>query len=302
MDYQNKYLKYKTKYLTLKAQQTGGGWEDAEEYGKTVPTVLDLTGWKINQYTVEYKKDTLTFNIIKYSFDEPGDDAEYKPVLFAMAGVSSRSFSNSAKVIVDNIEKLRKKFSSVYMINYDPLKDYQNTACGTYKKLKEEEKSMLRKDLSSEELGIIYKDEIDLNIEIASIMNKIITEDLKLKNVHLLGKCNGGFVCLELVSMSDIYNALYLAVPGSPIHIQPLTKLSTERLENIDFMFGWNDNDDYKFNFTPESRMEKDVYDSEMEKLRKLKKLSHLSYKSYMFPDGNGHEINVELIKRLSKY
>jgi len=48
--------------------------------------------------------------------------------------------------------------------------------------------------------------------------------------------------------------------------------------------------------------MEKDVYDSEMEKLRKLKKLSHLSYKSYMFPDGNGHEINVELIKRLSKY
>lgn len=289
MDYEDKYLKYKTKYLTLKAQQTGGGWDNAEEYGKTLPTVLDLTGWKINQYNAEYKKDTLTFNIIKYSFDESED----KPVLFAMAGISSKSFSNSAKVIVENVDKLKAKFSSVYMINYDPLKQYQIEACRTYDDLKDR-KTMLRKELSDKELNIIYKAEIDLNIEIASIMNKIITEDLKLKNVHLLGKCNGGFVGLELVSMSNIYKALYLAVPGSPIHIQPLTKLSAKRLKEIDFIFGWNDNDDYKFNFTPESRMEKDIYDSEMEKLGVSK------YKSYMFPAGNGHEINADLINKIA--
>lgn len=288
MDYENKYLKYKTKYLTLRSLQTGGGWDNAEAYGKTLPTVLDLTGWKLNQYNAEYIKDTLTFNIIKYDFDESED----KPVLFAMAGISSKSFSNSAKVVVENINKLKGKFSSVYIINYDPLKTYQNAACGAYDQLKG--KSMLRKELSDKELNVIYKAEIDLNIEIASIMNKIITEDLKLKDVHILGKCNGGFVGLELVSISPIYKALYLAVPGSPIHIQPLTKLSAKRLKEIDFIFGWNDNDDYKFNFTPESRMEKDIYDSEMEKLGASK------YKSYMFPNGNGHEINKDLINKIA--
>lgn len=291
MDYENKYLKYKTKYLTLRSLQIGGGWKDAEEYGKTLPTALDLKGWKLKEFESKYNDETLTFNIIKFSFEETED----KPVLFAMAGVSSKSFSNSAQVVVGNIEKLRAKFSSVYMINYDPLKQYQNKACGSYDKIKADKKTMLRKELTDKELNSMYKDEIDLNIEIAVMMNKIITEDLKLKDVHLLGKCNGGFVCLELVSMNNIYKALYLAVPGSPIHIQPLTKLSAKRLKEIDFIFGWNDNDDYKFNFTPESKLEKDIYDSEMGKLGALK------YKSYMFPDGNGHEINADLIDKIAK-
>ena len=211
MDFVNKYLKYKTKYLTLRSLQIGGGWKDAEEYGKTLPTSLDLKGWKLKEFDALYKDETLTFNIIKYSFEE-FEESGYKPVLFAMAGISSKSFSNSAQVIVGNIEKLRGKFSSVYMINYDPLKQYQNKACESYDKIKADKKSMLRKDLSSKELGVIYKDEIDLNIEIASIMNEIITSKLELKNVHLLGKCNGGFVALELVSMSDIYKALYRQV------------------------------------------------------------------------------------------
>jgi len=283
MDFIYKYLKYKNKYLNLQTQK------EAEDYGKTLPTILDLKGWKINQFNVEYKGETLTFNIIKYSFEESED----KPVLFAMAGISSKSFSNSAQVIVSNIEKLRGKFSSVYMINYDPLKQYQIKACGTYDKLKVG-KSILRKDLSDKELNVIYKDEIDLNLEIASIMNEIIINKLGLKDVHLLGKCNGGFVATQLVTMSNIYKALYLAVPGSPIHIQPLKKLSPERLKEIIFIFGWNDNDDYKFNFIPESRMEKDIYDYEM------KQLGDINYKSYMFPDGNGHEINKNFIDKIA--
>ena len=72
-------------------------------------------------------------------------------------------------------------------------------------------------------------------------------------------------------------------------------------MKEIDFIFGWNDNDDYKFNFTPESRMEKDVYDTEMRQLGKIKDVE-LKYKSYMFPNGNGHEINADLIDKIAKH
>jgi len=297
MDYKEKYLKYKSKYLKLKTQQIGGGWSNAEDYGKSCQPVLNLEKWEINQYDVDYKDKTLTFNIIKYFFEESKD----KPVLFAMAGISTKSFSNSAKVVVDNIEKLKGKFSSVYMINYDPLKQAQIDVCGKYNELKDKKISMLRSDLSDdEELNEMYEGEIKLNIEIATLMNEIISNKLRLDNVHLLGKCNGGFVCLELVSMDDRYKALYLAVPGSPIHVKPLYKLSPKRLEEIVFIFGWNDNDDYKFNFTPESRMEKKIYDEEMIKLGEDKNVK-LKYESHMFESGNGHEINSDLLDQILK-
>ena len=302
-----KYIKYKNKYINLKKQQKGGEWNDAVEFGKTCGE-LNLSGWTKEDITIDSvltfkNNDTiepkLTFNVIRKSFENSKD----KPVLVAMAGLSLKSFCNSSQIIVSNVEKLREKFGAVYIISLDPFKQYQVDACVNYRdKVKEtlNKESILRTDLSESEFNLIYESEIRLNIEMSKMINEIISTKLGLTNVHLLGKCAGGGISIELVSQSDIYKSLYLAVPGSPIHIKPLTKLSTERLTSMNFIFGWNENDIYPFNFVKESRMEKATYDEEISKMEKSMNIK-IYYESHMFTPGNGHEINEKLIDKISR-
>jgi len=147
MEFYEKYLKYKVKYLSLKnlkqngggKKLLGGGWEDATAFGKSCndsslgekakfPRDVDLSAdWKVNDYSISTKgiltfknlkkggitEDNLKFEVIRKIYDE---DAE-KPVLFAMAGISKNSFCGTAEILVENQEKLRGKFKEVYMIN-----------------------------------------------------------------------------------------------------------------------------------------------------------------------------------------
>ena len=318
MDYKNKYLKYKQKYLSLKENLTGGAWRVANDFGRSCKLeekfkrILELQGWFIDDIKIETRgklsfknkegitEPNLKFNIIRKTFE--GDES--RPDLVAMAGLSFGSFCGSAEVITQNIEKLRNKFKNVYIINLNPFKNYQNDACKEYDSIKKANNNnkdgyMFRTNLTPEKFNEIYGNEIKLDDEIAGIINEIITEKLGLRNVHILGKCQGGSVSIQLVSKSDVYKALYLAVPGSPSHITPLYKISKERLEKMNFIFGWNDNDDYAFNFTLASINEKAKYDEEIGKLE-FEKKANLNYQSYHFTPGNKHEINPELISKIA--
>ncbi len=341
MEFYQKYLKYKGKYLSLKnlkqngggKKLLGGGWEDATAFGKLCndsslgvkakfPRDLDLSkDWEVNEYSISTKdiltfknlekksiEDNLTFDVIRKIYDE---DAK-KPVLFAMAGISKSSFCGTAEILAAKEEKLRGKFKEVYMVNLNSLKNYQDDACINYRNVriaeieKESEatgkpkKSIYRKDLSRSQLLDVYDGEIRLSQEMAKLIHKLIVENLGLKKVHLLGKCAGGAICIDLVNESDIYEALYLAVPGSPIHILPLYNLSKERLENMHFIFGWNENDDFAFNFNKRSSTEKEIYDEEMGKLEAAKNVG-INYESYMFREGNGHQPNPKLFDKIAK-
>ena len=316
-------LKYK------KCFQYGGNeecilWSDAIDFGKSCndsnklnnskfPKDLKLDKWKKADIQIDtndiltYKNSELnrpiterllTFNIIKKTFSKNKN----KPVLIMMAGISFSSFCNSAEIIVENIQKLKKKYKKVYIINLNPFKGYQIDVCTNYRdimKLKLNKDSINRNELTKKEFKLIYESENKLNIQMAVIINDIISNKLKLTNVHLLGKCAGGGIVLELVSLNNIYTGVFLAVPASINHIKPLRKVSKERLENISFIFGWNKNDNYKFNFVSESILEKSTYDKEIGKLE-LSMNIQVNYQSYVFSPGNKHEINPELIDKIS--
>jgi hypothetical protein len=340
MDYRKKYIKYKSKYLSLKNanfqlkvdnNQFGGGWEDATDFGKACndsksekpkfPRDVDFSAdWKINKYMISTKdiltfknlklgktEDELKFEVIRKTFESDGD----KPVLFVMAGISTNSLCGTAEVLVRNHESLRGKFKEIYIINNNSFKAYQDDACQTYRDVRKKalnKETILRTELTKEELNDIYDGEIRLAKEIAQMVHKIITEELKLTNVHVFGKCAGGEIALNLVCHSDIYKALYLAVPGSVRHITPLYDISPKRLESMHFIFGWNENDDYAFNWNGRSSTEKEVYDEEMGKLEAKKKIG-INYESYMFRPGNknpegkddGHQPPDKLFDKIAK-
>ena len=159
MDYHNKYLKYKSKYLSLKNEPNqfgGGGWEDATDFGKACndsksekpkfPRDVDFSAdWKINKYMISTKdiltfknlkldkiEDELKFEVIRKTFETDGD----KPVLFVMAGISTNSLCGTAEVLVRNHETLRGKFKEIYIINnnmfcsvYNITQTYQEYEC-----------------------------------------------------------------------------------------------------------------------------------------------------------------------------
>ena len=146
----------------------------------------------------------------------------------------------------------------------------------------------------------LYGPEREFTNKLAEDLHTLIKDKLKLTNVHLLGKCQGGSNVISIISTGDdIYKGLYLAVPGAAYNIEPLYKLSSERLEDITFIFGWNKDDEYGFGFNI-SINEKAVYDEEIGKLEEKKNVK-LNYESYVFKPGNGHEINPELITKIAK-
>jgi hypothetical protein len=334
MSYFEKYLKYKLKYLTLKNNGDinlvgGGDWKDAVEFGKSCndgakfPRDIDLSAdWQLNEYNIPTKgivtfknlktgvtEDTLKFDVIRRIF--PSDSDEDKPVLFVMAGISKNSFCGTTEILVRNQEVLKGKFKEVYVINMDSFKNYQSDACTNYRDIRKKElekESILRTDLTEKELLDIYDGEIRLAKEIAQVIHKIISEKLKLTNVHVLGKCAGAEISLNLVCLSEIYKALYLAVPGSVTHITPLYTIPPKRLESMHFIFAWNANDDYAFNWNKVSSTEKEIYDEEMGKLEAKKKIG-IDYESYMFRPGNktpdgkddGHQPPDKLFDKIAK-
>jgi hypothetical protein len=288
-NFEEKYYKYKNKYKQLKIKNQLGGSLNHPDNKDELITFLGLSKSQEIEYNINGNKISI-FKIILNEDTNP----DY-PVLFALAGMSEKSFKGTSKVILDNLDLLKTKFKELYLVNYVSFTGKQNDACESRDKLKE----------SKDTYKKIYKPELDMNNEIADNLNQIISE-LKLTNIHLLGKCNGAWVVTLLLLKNSIYKGLYLAVPGIPFNVKILKKLSQDRLKEINFVFGWIKQDGYRFNWNRASFEEKDVYDETMKIIEDNNRIK-LKYQSIMHDNGHDedpkiyHEIFPELLNAIIK-
>jgi hypothetical protein len=201
------------------------------------------------------------------------------PILFAMAGFSQKSFCGSANVIFNNIDKVKHKFQSVYIMCHGTgVKKLSVDAYKIWEKLEPVKKNL-------------YKDELSLNKELAKITDKIIRSIVGENKVHLLGKCAGGGVAIQTVILNNIYTGLYLSVPSSPNNVNDLKELGKDRIKSMVFRFSWQDEDPIEFGWGF-CRDGKDSYDKTMEQL------GALDYKGEIY-SGKEHEISDQLFTEL---
>ena len=199
------------------------------------------------------------------------------PILVVMAGISTRSFCSTSQVITKNLDKLLTKFSRIYMINLNTFKTMQNDSCKA------------RDRIDSPDIPTKFAPEIEFNKLCGKIIDHIC-HTLELSNVHLLGKCAGGGIAIQTVIQSDIYKALYLAVPASPTNIQPILDSDKPWLKKLIYHFSWTKDDPDGVSWGGLSRDQKDVYDAAADKLS--------NYSSCMCETGF-HEVADEFIKKI---
>ena len=270
--YKNKYLKYKNKYIKLKiGNQLGGVIIDNTNNRDTLIEFLETITIPPEISKITYNVNGNIIHIIKIILNT--DD---KPVLFTLAGISHNSFIGTSKVILSKLDLLREKFKEVYLVEYASFRKKQDDACN------------IRDKDTSEDINKIYKPELDMNNEIADNLNDIIVE-LKLTNVHLLGKCNGAWVVSLLLIKNAIYKGLYLAVPGIPFNVNILNELTKDRLKEINFVFGWVKQDGYRFHWGRKSFEEKEVYDETINTIQKEKGIK-IKYESIIYDNNQAEE------------
>jgi len=278
MSFEYKYCKYKNKYLKLKENQLGGALYD------NIPKIIEetenkniLSEFLLPLLDIHYKTIKLLFedektrkkiHIIKITLNQD----KKKPVLFALAGISHKSFMGTSSVIIPKLQLLETKFKEVYLVEYADFSDEQDKACN------KRDENMKKTENPNE----IFKPEQDMNDNIAEFLNNIILNNLNLNKVHLLGKCNGAWVVTLLLTKNKIYKGLYLAVPGIAFNVEALKSLSVERLEQINFVFGWDNRDGFPFKWKMKSNEEKQRYDKTMDNISKANKIK-LKYQSKMY-------------------
>lgn len=209
-----------------------------------------------------------------------------KPSLFVITGVSERSFQNSAKIVVSAQELLSRKYNSIYIVSWSyngdtTVRDAQVKSC------------QARDEIKSDERMEKFEPEIDFMTRAAMGLNHIITSELKLSNVHLLGKCAGGGIAIQLLPMNPIYTGLLLAVPSSPTNILSLLEMKG-KLRRIMFRFAWNVDDEYMFPWGNISRDERSDYD---DMIRRMEiQYGQIDCISRYYDKGFGHEIHPDFL------
>ena len=289
------YIQKLNKYNNKLCNFSGGA-----ESSKREPTPFDN-----NSEWVEIKIDN-KINDDKFTiYKKKCSDDKDKPILFAMAGFSHKSFYQSSQVILDKISVLDKKYREVYFINLSSIKDLQTSRVREQNTDLEKRNNLDKRSIEYQETK--NKPELNLTREIAEQINRIIVEELQLDNVHLLGKSSGGGVVINLINLDKRYTGLFVSVPMWPYNV---TQLTDETLKRVKFRFGWNIDDEYNiFDWKDEklkySYQEKANYDQIMANFTKEKKDFKIDYMSIMFhPDSeippdrkdHGHEIHHKLI------
>lgn len=302
MSFQYKYCKYKNKYLKLRGMgvQIGGSVERVEQiYDISMVSKFLSPLDDTNLFTtikIEFNCDDKKIHVIKIIFKDEKNEYKYNentPVLFALGGMSHKSFVGTSTVILSKLNLLKKKFKEIYLIEYSDFGKMQGDACN--------ERDIKAKEGENDDA--IYQPELDMNNTIANYLNDIIIDKLHITNVHLLGKCNGAWVVSLLLKKNERCEGLYLAVPGIPFNVTNLEEIDKVRLLEINFVFGWVQQDALKFHWGKKSYEEKDIYDSTMRIIEEDKKIK-LKYKSKMYnydaelkEDGkNYHEIFPSMI------
>jgi len=240
------------------------------------------------------------FNIIERKFD---DIPSSNPNLVVMAGFSTNSFCGTSEIIMmpSSIAELRKKYRAIYIINYDEdvFKGALNKSFDNDKKANKDFHPECPHSLESRlKLKI---NELTMLDEFGTVIDKILRcPDLNLKNVHILGKSIGSGLALHTIIKSDIYTALFLAVPASPTYMWPLERLSDDRLRSITIKCGWNKNDDRDLYGIP-SFGNPPYFLKSIRELSAKRKMPELleNYKQYEFDDGNKHEVYPGFINKI---
>jgi hypothetical protein len=237
-------------------------------------TDLNFDKWDnyIN-FQLNEKSMNHTFDIIEKNGNKLG------PTLVVMAGISTRSFCSTSQVITRNLDLLLTKFSRIYMINLNTFKDMQKESCKA------------RDRIDSPDIPTKFAPEIEFNKLCGKIIDHIC-HTLELSNVHLLGKCAGGGIAIQTVIQSDIYKALYLAVPASPTNIQPILDSDKPWLKKLIYHFSWTKDDPDGVSWGGLSKDQKVVYDKASQKLP--------NYSSCMCETGF-HEVSDEFIGKILK-
>jgi hypothetical protein len=282
MSFQYKYCKYKNKYLKLRGLgvQIGGSVGRVEQIDNISMVSKFLSPLDDNKLfttiKIQFNCDDKKIHIIKITFKDEKDEYKYNentPVLFALGGISHKSFVGTSTVILSKLNLLKKKFKEIYLIEYSDFGKMQDLACTERDDIKSKNNDNYHK---------IYEPELDMNNTIADYLNDIIINELRITNVHLLGKCNGAWVVSLLLEKHEQYKGLYLAVPGIPFDVQNLNIIDNARLSKINFVFGWVQQDAFKFHWNRKSYEEKNIYESTMRIIQKDKKIK-LKYKSKMY-------------------
>ena len=269
---------------------------------------LNFDAWEIcyvklnnKQYDKKYK-DPFIFITKKLN------ENEKLPNLVAWAGVSLGSFCNTTRIIMNNLEDLKKCYQAVYIISLGNIKPIHN-ACFPCRDAKMKASSidedrkltyndginkaktfdLKKKEENYEWIAFKNKDEISFQEDISYIIDKIVRAK-DLKNVHILGKSAGAGIAIHIMDKSEVYTGLFLAVPSSPLNVLLLRDLPKERLKNIKFRFMWIKQDGMVFdwqkdegiNLENESRNlhEKELYDSEMKYIKENLSDNILNYVS----------------------
>ena len=240
-------------------------------------------------YKLPYKTTKYVYNIDKHDIIliriELNDNN--KEILVVIPGMSHNSFVGTSKVILNKLNELKEKFKEIFIFEYHSYKNDQIEAC----KLRDIIKSNIKK----------YKPELNMNMKIANIINTIIQ---KLRNIHLLGKCNGAWIALLILIKNTKCKGLYLSVPGIPFGIDKLTKIKESRLKKINFIFSWIKQDEYLFNWNKKSYEEKSRYDNQMKLLEnkvKLKYISEMYDNNNQSDEKKYHEVSSNMITTIIK-
>ena len=159
----------------------------------------------------------ITYSVIKFDFTGKRD----KPMLFITPGYSSKSvrwtISRINAYVKTFPDRLKNRYSSVYIINYENVKAIQDA-----------NKSR--------------RDQLDKEI---ALHTATIIRALHPSNIAILGRSAGGGIALQLINMTPLLpiTACYLACAGGKITLFEDYLLNPLSDKNIKIMISWSKND-----------------------------------------------------------
>jgi len=197
-----------------------------------------------------------------------------------MAGMSQKSCNETIKRIVLNQNILKNKFSKIYIIGFkEPCKIMQTDAFNIpeyYEPIDELTHNFRTK---------FYEKSLKLDNFLADQIYNFINSrsEFAKKEIHILGKCAGAAIAIQLFTKNEKYKSLYLAVPASPLNVHHLID---KNIKNKKIIVAWDSRDHYnKFHWKSLSYQEKKYYDTTLCLLSDTN-----NYISVMFGSGEPHE------------
>lgn len=229
--------------------------------------------YELLEYTKPLKllETEIIYSLVKFNFS--GNPT--KPILFVIPGYSSKSMkwtlSRINTFVNIFIDRLKSRYSAVYIINYENVKGIQDANKG-------------------------MRDELDEQIALHTkqiIMDLGITKKNASKLV-LLGRSAGGGIALQLINMSELpITHCYLACAGGKMSLFEDYLSNPKSNKKIKIVLGWSKND----NKIPFSRNGVSMLDTA--KKYRFKNISKVLINTSNDLDDFNHRIHPQLLYKL---